>query len=128
MTSTTSVGDAPLAGLLGLANLTDVLVKQFSDPKERWTYKDKSQIDYLLVSKPLADAMTGKPQGQWGSRSDLDHAGDMAGPLSPGEHGSFPLPPGHSSVVHTPEGATVPATNFWVRNNGSGTFHGYPTH
>ena len=25
--------------------------------KDRWTYKDKSQIDYLLVSKPLADAM-----------------------------------------------------------------------
>ena len=51
-------GNAPLAGLLGVANLTDVLAAHFADPKERWTYKDKSQIDYLLVSKPLADAMT----------------------------------------------------------------------
>jgi hypothetical protein len=32
--------------------------KQFADPRERWTYRDKSQLDYLLVSKPLADAMT----------------------------------------------------------------------
>lgn len=28
------------------------------DPCERWTYRDKSQIDYLLGSKRLADAMT----------------------------------------------------------------------
>jgi hypothetical protein len=32
--------------------------QQFVDPRERWTYRDKSQIDYLLVSKPLANAMT----------------------------------------------------------------------
>jgi endonuclease/exonuclease/phosphatase family metal-dependent hydrolase len=50
--------NAPLAGLLGLPNLVDVLARQFSNPKERWTYRDKSQIDYLLVSKPLAEAMT----------------------------------------------------------------------
>ncbi len=50
--------NAPLAGLLGLQNLTDVLATEFTDPKERWTYKDKTQIDYLLVSKPLADVMT----------------------------------------------------------------------
>ena len=49
---------APLAALLRTRNLTDVLGKQFADPRERWTYKDKSQLDYLLVSKPLADAMT----------------------------------------------------------------------
>jgi len=49
---------APLAGLLRTKNLVDVLAERFPDARERWTYRDKSQIDYLLVSKPLADAMT----------------------------------------------------------------------
>jgi predicted extracellular nuclease len=49
---------ASLAGLiLRTQNLTDVLAKQFADPRDRWTYKDKSQLDYLLVSSPLAEAM-----------------------------------------------------------------------
>jgi len=49
---------AHLAGLLRAKNLVDVLAKQFVDPRERWTYRDKSQLDYILVSKPLAEAMT----------------------------------------------------------------------
>jgi len=49
---------APLGALLRTPNLIDVLAKQFADPRERWTYRDKSQLDYLLVSKPLADAMS----------------------------------------------------------------------
>ncbi|HEY3235414.1 MAG TPA: hypothetical protein VGJ84_11925 [Polyangiaceae bacterium] len=36
---------APLRTLLGTKGLTDVLGKQFPDPRERWTYRDKSQID-----------------------------------------------------------------------------------
>jgi endonuclease/exonuclease/phosphatase family metal-dependent hydrolase len=51
-------GSAPLASLLRTKNLVDVLATQFRDPRERWTYRDKSQLDYLLVSKPLAEAMT----------------------------------------------------------------------
>lgn len=51
--------NAPVTGLVHLAGLTDVLEKQFADPKDRWTYKDRSQIDYLLVSDPLAASMTG---------------------------------------------------------------------
>lgn len=46
-----------LAGLLAMPGLVDVLAKQFPDSRERWTYKDKSQLDYLLVSTPLARAM-----------------------------------------------------------------------
>jgi RHS repeat-associated protein len=72
-------------------------------------------------------AKTKGPQGQWGSKADLDYAGTKAATLKPGEHGTFPLPEGHSSVVHLPSGTTVPAKNIWVRNNGTGTFHGYPT-
>jgi exonuclease III len=35
-----------------------VLKKAIRDSKARWTYRDKKQIDYLLVSQPLANAMT----------------------------------------------------------------------
>ncbi|MEO7594938.1 MAG: RHS repeat-associated core domain-containing protein, partial [Byssovorax sp.] len=71
-------------------------------------------------------AKDGGPQGQWGSAADLAYAGVKAAMLKPGEGSSFPLPKGHTSVVHRSDG-TVPANNFWVRNNGTGTFHGYPT-
>jgi endonuclease/exonuclease/phosphatase family metal-dependent hydrolase len=49
----------PLAPLLGVPNLYDVLKCKFPDPADRWTYhyKKNEQIDYLLVSKPLLDAM-----------------------------------------------------------------------
>lgn len=49
----------PLAPLLGLADLHDVLAVQFPDPDDRWTYHYKSneQIDYLLVSTPLRAAL-----------------------------------------------------------------------
>ncbi len=69
---------------------------------------------------------TGKAQGQWGSAADLDYAGNMAGSLAPGQSGWFPAPPGTTSKVFLPDGSVVPATRIWVRNNGSGTFHGYP--
>ncbi len=51
-------GSAPLAPLLGVANLFDVLALQFANAADRWTYKYKNkldQIDFLLVSKPLKD-------------------------------------------------------------------------
>jgi endonuclease/exonuclease/phosphatase family metal-dependent hydrolase len=48
----------PLASLLGLAGLVDVLAKKFPNaPQDQWTYKDKKQIDYLLVSTVLAAKM-----------------------------------------------------------------------
>lgn len=49
-------GSAPLAPLLGVANLFDVLALQFANPADRWTYRYKGkndQIDFLLVSLPL---------------------------------------------------------------------------
>jgi hypothetical protein len=75
---------------------------------------------------PATAKKTGTPQGQWGSKSDLDFAGEKASTLEPGKGGWFDLPKGSNSVVHRPDGTTVPATRIWVRNNGSGTFHGYP--
>jgi len=48
----------PLAPLLSVPDLFDVLALQFPNPADRWTYhyKKNEQIDYLLVSKPLRDA------------------------------------------------------------------------
>ncbi len=47
---------APLASLLQQSGYVDVLEKKFQDPKDRWTYRDKKQIDYILVSPKLAEA------------------------------------------------------------------------
>ena len=67
-----------------------------------------------------------KPQGQWGSIEDLNFAGDMAATLSARKAAYFELPSSHSSVVHNIDGTTSRATHIWIRNNGNGTFHGYP--
>ena len=69
---------------------------------------------------------TGKPQGQFQSELDVDFAVSRAENLQPGTHGVFDLPRGHSSVVHRPDGSTVPASKVWVRRNSSGTVHAYP--
>jgi len=47
----------PLHRLLDVPDLVDVLTQRFVDPKDRWTCATKEQIDYLLVSRPLARAM-----------------------------------------------------------------------
>jgi endonuclease/exonuclease/phosphatase family metal-dependent hydrolase len=50
---------APLRGLVTMRGLVDVLARQFrSDMTARWTYRSGQQLDYLLVSTPLARAMT----------------------------------------------------------------------
>jgi endonuclease/exonuclease/phosphatase family metal-dependent hydrolase len=50
---------AALAPLLHVPNLFDVLAESLPNPADRWTYhfKKNVQIDYLLVSKPLRDAL-----------------------------------------------------------------------
>ena len=52
---------APLAPLMQVTNLHDVLAAQFPDPVDRWTYhyRKNEQIDYLLVSSPLGEALSG---------------------------------------------------------------------
>lgn len=52
-------GSEPLRQLLNTNNLHDVLAVQFDDPADRWTYNFRSneQIDYLLVSSPLREAL-----------------------------------------------------------------------
>lgn len=49
-----------LRPLLELNHLYDVLAETHPDPDERWTYyyRRREQIDYLLVSRPLREALT----------------------------------------------------------------------
>lgn len=44
----------------------------------------------------------------------------------PGEGGYFDLSEGAQSIVHMPDGPAQPATQMWIRNNGTGTLYGYP--
>ncbi len=46
-----------LQPLLSVPHLRDVLPWRFPDPTDRWTYRSKKQIDYLLVSDPLYQAI-----------------------------------------------------------------------
>lgn len=50
----------------------------------------------------------------------------MANTLKPGESAYFNLPEDSKTIVHMPDGSTQPATQMWIRNNGTGTWHGYP--
>lgn len=50
----------------------------------------------------------------------------MANTLKLGESGYFDLPEGSQSIVHMPDGTTQAATRMWIRNNGTGIWHGYP--
>ena len=74
---------------------------------------------------PARAANTNTAQGQWAG-SDLDYATQMANTLKPRESAYFNLPEGFQSIVHMPDGTTVKAARFWIRNNGTGTWHGYP--
>ena len=52
---------APLKPLMDVPHLDDVLTLAFPNAADRWTYhyKKNEQIDYMLVSKPLRDALQG---------------------------------------------------------------------
>jgi hypothetical protein len=93
-------------------------------PEGKYTKGGKHGLSWK--EGPAEAKKTGKPQGQWGSQADLDYAGQMAATLKPGEGKFFDLPAGSASVVHKADGTTVPASQIWVRNNGTGTFHGAP--
>lgn len=67
-----------------------------------------------------------KPQGQWGSVVDLEFAAQKAATLKVREYAIFDLPKGHQSFVWRVDGTKGPANRIWVRNNGTGTFHGFP--
>jgi hypothetical protein len=66
------------------------------------------------------------PLGQWGSKADLQYAGEQAYLLEPGGFMDFPINANNTSIVHLPDGSTVKPDMIRVRNNGNGRFHGFP--
>ncbi len=66
------------------------------------------------------------PVGRWGNKTDLEYAGKQAGTLKPGEMADSPINPNHKSVVFYGDGSTSVPDKIRVRNNGNGTFHGFP--
>ncbi|GEM_PF-6149487 len=67
----------------------------------------------------------------------MDYAGEKAATLSPGPLGKngkatkgnfqdFPINPNNTSTVYNPDGTQSKPDKIRVRNNGNGTFHGFP--
>ncbi len=92
-------------------------------PESGITGRKKHGVNW--TEGPARAKSTGTPQGQW-AQSDLEYATEMANKLLPGESRYFDLPEGSKSIVHMPDGTTQYATRMWIRNNGTGTWHGYP--
>lgn len=67
-----------------------------------------------------------RPVGRWGNKNDLEYAGSKAGTLAPGEMADFPINPGSKSTVFNADGSQSVPDMIRVRNNGDGTFHGFP--
>ncbi|WP_170234731.1 SpvB/TcaC N-terminal domain-containing protein [Chryseobacterium hagamense] len=80
---------------------------------------------------------TGIPQGQWGSKEDLDYATEKAKTLEPGakqkngtykkgQFKDFPINEGNTSIIHNPDGTKSKPDKVRLRDNGTGTWHGFP--
>ena len=103
-------------------DVTEAVVKKVLKPEAKYLGAGKHGIKWTEGS---ALAKKGVPQGQWGSLEDLEFAAQKAATTGK-KGGYFKLPEGSKSMVHLPDGTTVPATHIWVRDNMTGTFHGYP--
>nr|WP_183042750.1 hypothetical protein [Pectobacterium parmentieri] len=89
----------------------------------KWTQNDAINRSIKQSQK------TGRPplpQGKWGNKADLEYAGQQAGTLKQGEMKDFPINSNHKSVVFNPDGTVDIPDMIRVRNNGNGTFHGFP--
>lgn len=75
---------------------------------------------------PARAKKTGKPQGQFGSKSDIDFAVQKGGEIGLRKTGTFDLPKDHSSLVHMPDGTVMPAKKVFVKVYPSGKVHAYP--
>jgi hypothetical protein len=93
-------------------------------PEQGYLGSKKHGINWTEGAATAKSTQT--PQGQWGRVSDLEFAGRKAAGLKPGKGAYFDLPEEHSSFVWRVDGTRVPAKRIWVRNSGTGTFHGYP--
>jgi RHS repeat-associated protein len=67
------------------------------------------------------------PLGQWGSKADLEYAGQQAYLLEPNTgFMDFPINSNTTSKVYLKDGSIVVPDMIRVRNNDNRTFHGFP--
>jgi len=66
------------------------------------------------------------PVGKWGDKNDLIYAGEKAALIEPGGFFDFPINPGSKSLIFYSDGSTSVPDFIRLRNNGNGTFHGFP--
>ncbi|AYN04404.1 hypothetical protein [Flavobacterium sp. 140616W15] len=66
------------------------------------------------------------PIGRWGNKKDLNYAVIQVATLNPGEMKDFPINSDHKSTVFHSDGSQSVPDKIRVRNNGNGTFHGFP--
>ncbi len=69
---------------------------------------------------------SGNPIGKWGDKNDLQYAGEQAAKLNPGGFMDFKINNSTKSKVYNPDGTVSVPDMIRVRNNGNGTFHGFP--
>lgn len=67
-----------------------------------------------------------KPQGQFNSINDIEYAVQRGADIGIGQQRIFPLPSGHTCIVHMPDGTAKPATQLYVKVYPSGKVHAYP--
>lgn len=107
------------------------MIKNGSDNKGNKTVKPEVAVagskkhGIKWKEGPARAKNTEDPQGQW-AKEDLDFATEKANTLEPGKSDCFDLPDGSKSIVHMPDETILPTTKIWIRNNGTGTWHGYP--
>jgi endonuclease/exonuclease/phosphatase family metal-dependent hydrolase len=89
-------GSAPLAPLLNVPNLHDVLELQFgNNMQQRWTYQYKNQreqIDFLLASKPLRDGFQRaavERRGIYGVPGNVPFASVTSAKTAASDHGAI---------------------------------------
>ena len=89
----------------------------------KWTQNDAIN---RAIRQSQRTGQPPRPQGKWGNKADLEYAGQQAAKLKPGEMKDFPINPNHKSVVYNVDGTIDIPDMIRVRNNGNGTFHGFP--
>jgi hypothetical protein len=104
--------------------LLGLLVHNDCFPEKKLLGSGKHGVDW--TEGPARAKATGKPQGQFGSEADVDFAVGKGNEIGPGNNGIFDLPDSHTSIIHKPDGTTVPATKVFVKVYPNGKVHAYP--
>ena len=115
-------GGGRSGGSAGAAHVDDITTRF---PEAALTGSGKHGLNWT-EGRALA-IKRGKPVGQFGSQADIDWVTHQSHRVAIGPKGdTIPLPPGHSSFVHLPDGTTRAATHVFIKVYKSGKVHAYP--